>query len=203
MVKIFHLGNAPKIGRITTAGVITEFAASGPYSSLARICVGPDGNLWFTDRAIGRIGKITTAGVVTLFALAGSTAPWGITSGPDGNLWFAGTGSNKIGRITTGGLITEFSIPTFNSFSTGIVIGSDGNLWFNEAVGQIGKITTSGTITEFPSGGTSPTAIAAGPDGNLWFTDGYGLSVGRITPTGVVTRWRSARLDRSPTPRTR
>src|SRR5690349_17248812 len=39
-----------KIGRITPAGVITEFplaASSGPSG----ITTGPDGNLWFTERS--------------------------------------------------------------------------------------------------------------------------------------------------------
>src|SRR5215468_9554970 len=40
------------IGRITTAGAITEFAVSGA----SNIVVGPDGNLWFTQpSAIGKI----------------------------------------------------------------------------------------------------------------------------------------------------
>src|SRR5262245_6266573 len=42
----------PKIGRITPAGVVTEFpiseAGSHPSSPKA-ICAGPDGNLWFID----------------------------------------------------------------------------------------------------------------------------------------------------------
>ena len=46
----FNGGN--RIGRITTAGVITEFstgitAGALPYG----ITAGPDGNLWFTEAA--------------------------------------------------------------------------------------------------------------------------------------------------------
>ena len=45
----FTEGNGNQIGRITTAGVITEFpiptANSDPYG----IAAGPDGNLWFTE----------------------------------------------------------------------------------------------------------------------------------------------------------
>ncbi|MGQ0682300.1 Vgb family protein [Bradyrhizobium sp.] len=50
------IGN--KIGRITTTGVITEFAipsdGSGPHS----ITAGPDGALWFTEYYGSRIGRL-------------------------------------------------------------------------------------------------------------------------------------------------
>jgi virginiamycin B lyase len=42
------------IGRITTAGVVTEFVAPGyPVG----ITSGPDGNLWFTDPSDDQIGR--------------------------------------------------------------------------------------------------------------------------------------------------
>ena len=49
-----------KIGRITTAGAITEYpiptAASTPYG----IAAGPDGGLWFTQAGGNKIGRITS-----------------------------------------------------------------------------------------------------------------------------------------------
>jgi streptogramin lyase len=51
-----------------------------------------------------------------------------------------------------------------------------------------------GLIQEIPLHG-NPGAIAAGPDGNLWFTQNLpvrtGLAVGRITPSGKVTRFKA------------
>jgi streptogramin lyase len=57
-----------KIGRITTAGVITEFPLS---SQPIWIAAGPDDALWFTERAVpyDKIGRITTVGVITEFPL--------------------------------------------------------------------------------------------------------------------------------------
>jgi hypothetical protein len=57
-----------RIGRITPAGVITEFStgispASHPYG----IAAGPDGNMWFTEYAGNRIGRITPQGVISEF----------------------------------------------------------------------------------------------------------------------------------------
>lgn len=89
----FTNAGRPTIGRITPAGVITEFVVNTPESGQSTIAItaGPDGALWFTETA-GVVGRITTSGTVTEFIV-----PWeapfgsylsGITAGPDGNLWF-------------------------------------------------------------------------------------------------------------------
>ncbi len=92
---------ANKIGRITTAGSITEFAI--PASNPTNITAGPDGALWFTEVGANKIGRITTAGSITEFSLPTiGSGPQGITAGPDGALWFTEVFANKIGRITTG-----------------------------------------------------------------------------------------------------
>jgi virginiamycin B lyase len=89
-----------RIGRITTAGVITEFttptAGSGPFG----ITTGPDGALWFTEYPANQVGRITTAGVTTEFAVpTASSGPSAIIAGPDGALWFNESGGNKIARV--------------------------------------------------------------------------------------------------------
>src|SRR4051812_10390691 len=66
---------AQKIGRITTAGALTEFALP---AAPADIAPGPDGALWFTEQSAHRIGRITTAGAVTEFALPADSAPGSI-----------------------------------------------------------------------------------------------------------------------------
>ncbi|HXB67737.1 MAG TPA: hypothetical protein VNY05_05810 [Candidatus Acidoferrales bacterium] len=83
-----------KIGRMTTGGVVTEFALATPNSFPRGIATGSDGNIWFTEMGVpfansGRIGRITPAGVITEFTvLTLFSTPTGITPGPDGNLWF-------------------------------------------------------------------------------------------------------------------
>jgi streptogramin lyase len=64
------------IGRITTAGVITEFS-KGVTGAPIDIAVGPDGNLWFTEFFGNRIGTVrldpdVTAGAAS--AIGTSTA---------------------------------------------------------------------------------------------------------------------------------
>jgi virginiamycin B lyase len=52
-----------RVGRITTAGTITESHAptipvgNGPASMAA----GSDGNMWFTEPGVGRVGRISLA----------------------------------------------------------------------------------------------------------------------------------------------
>ncbi len=187
------------IGRITTAGAITEFYARGGWPE--GIAPGPDGNLWFTvSRGIGRI---TASGDVTQFQLPTNVSPGpgpGIVAGPDGNVWF--TGGSMIGRITTTGVTTTFAIPEADRehWLWGIAAGPDGNLWFTLGYnyfeesadnGKIGRITPSGVIDFFtiPTAYSAPAHIAAGPDGNLWFTEPWINRVGRITTTGVITEF--------------
>ena len=93
-----------KIGRITTAGVITEFpiptAGSGPVG----IAAGPDGNLWFTEYHAGtdRPDHDGRRRRPSSRSCNRQRDPGGIAAGPDGNLWFTEFVANKIGRITHG-----------------------------------------------------------------------------------------------------
>jgi streptogramin lyase len=114
----------PRIGRITTAGVITEF--SSPTRSADDITAGPDGALWFT--AGDTIGRITTAGAATQFALAGVLAA-SIVAGPDGALWFTTENNANLVRMTTDGVATAVSLPAQADPVGGdhaLTVGSDG-----------------------------------------------------------------------------
>ncbi len=182
-----------KLGKITPAGVTTEYSTPTTNSAPEGITTGPDGNMWFTERLGNNIGKITTTGVVTEYPLsAANSQPSGITTGPDGNLWFTEAATGKIGKITTAGVITEYTIPTVGARAYDITLGPDGNLWFPEDnQGKIGKITTAGVITEYSINDTHTEDelyyITTGPDGNLWFGEFNNNAVARITPAGVVT----------------
>jgi streptogramin lyase len=48
-----------KIGRITTAGLITEFPTPTINSFPICFVAGPDGALWFTESSGDKIGRIT------------------------------------------------------------------------------------------------------------------------------------------------
>jgi virginiamycin B lyase len=95
-----RLGNA--IGRITTAGVVTnEFPipeVNGIHAGPRGITRGPDGAMWFTAWDGGRIGRIAMDGTITQ-VVTGGNGPHSIVSGSDGAMWFTET-AGSIGRIT-------------------------------------------------------------------------------------------------------
>jgi len=182
--------NFGTIGRITTAGAITEFGNSNADEEFPAITTGPDGALWFTNAGPGAfIGRITTAGVLTTYPVPGGvSAPIGITTGPDGALWFTGVqargGQPQIGRITTTGSITTFTIPNAAYW---ITTGPDGALWYTETAGNIGRITTAGVVSEFapPTGSSGPRGITSGPGNTLWFTESGANNIGTFATANL------------------
>jgi len=179
-----------KIGRITPAGVVTEFPTATSNASPAGITAGPDGNLWFTEPAVNRVGTITPSGAASDLALASGSAPARIVPGPDHNLWVTEPGAHAIARVTTGGTVTAFTLNDVNATPTDITSGPDGNLWFTETHGHfVGRISTAGAIAEFSAPGvTGAGGITSGADGALWFGEGTG-KVGRLTTAGALTEW--------------
>ena len=128
----FTYYDRPWIGRITPAGVVTDFPVS---ARPRRITSSPDGNLWFTTDGHS-IGRMTTSGAVTEFSIPGRAE--NIVAAPDGNMWFTYFGYSRLGRIATdGSLLTVVPIP---DAAWGITVGADGNIWFTEPAGKIGRI---------------------------------------------------------------
>ncbi len=177
---------ANKIGRVTPAGVVTEYSLS-PNTVPSGITAGPDGNLRFTELQANKIGRITMAGAIAEFVLPPSSVPRQIVQGPDGNLWFTEDARNRIGRITTSGAIAEYAVSTNMAGLGSIVVGPDASLWFTERnLNRIGRITTNGSVQEYPvSGMVGPISIAMGFDGNLWVTATD--AIWKVTPTGAAT----------------
>jgi streptogramin lyase len=204
-----------QIGRITPAGVVTEFKIPTAFSGASAITTGPDGNVYFVESEAKQIGRITPKGVITEFAIPASVfAVGGITAGPDGNVYFS-VGDNhgaEVGRLTPAGKITFLNLHQGGFPGTGsLVTGPDKNLWV-ALFGEVVRLTTSDVTTAFPlptpAGDTAGLGgIAAGPDGNLWFTgDNFSNGgatvaafVGRITTKGVATEFPLATADSFPT----
>lgn len=88
----------PRIGRITTSGVITTYDLSSYGVFGNRITTGPDGALWFTVFADSKLGRISTGGAITIFTLpdGGPNGYNDIALGPDGALWIVGSGQNIV-----------------------------------------------------------------------------------------------------------
>jgi hypothetical protein len=171
------------IGRITPAGVITEF----PVTNAGRgITTGPDGNLWYTTGFVGTIGRITPAGVATEFPLATFGGTF-IVTGPDGNLWI--TGNNNILRFSVTGAgpaaTTTAVVSSVNPSTVGqsvtftaTVTGSSptGSVQFKDGASNLGvPVTLSGgsaalTTAALTAGTHSITAVYGGDANNLGST---------------------------------
>jgi streptogramin lyase len=89
--------NSFGIGRVTPAGTLSEFAASGT-GCVRGLTAGPDGSIWFTGgTTVGRInpaGAIRQFGLPTLYAQSA-----GIAVGADGRIWFTESGVNRVASI--------------------------------------------------------------------------------------------------------
>jgi virginiamycin B lyase len=118
---LWFTGVSGEVGRITTAGVVTEYATPNftppGNSSVTTITMGPDGNLWFI--AQNAIGRITPTGSFTSFDVPGNFYTIaGLTSGPGGNLWFTEQEDGQtadeqpaVGEITPGGVTKLYALP--------------------------------------------------------------------------------------------
>ena len=178
-----------RIGRITTSGLVTEYALPtvptgaqcGQRCPLG-ITAGPDGALWFTESQFSagggnKIGRITVQGAITEYPLPTRDAlPGDIVQGPDGNLWFTEERGAHVGRITPGGQITEFPLPGAAAGATTafVTAGLDGAVWFTGTparadvgtIDRLYRVTTDGTFSELRLPGNAGSVAAGG--GALW-----------------------------------
>src|SRR3984885_5213888 len=181
---------AGRIGRISPAGVITEFAL--PSGDVPQgMAVDSLGNVWFsTYTNTPKLVKMSPAGTFTNSALGADPVPF--TSGADasGKIWFTEKAVSEIAKVTQSGKITQYALPA-ESEPEAITLGSDGNMWFSSESGKVGRITAAGAISYFavPGGGKS-LALTSGADGNIWFVAGpEERKIGKITMSGVITEY--------------
>jgi len=162
-----------------------------------QIVVGPDNNMWWTERQtnlIGRINPTLGASSITHFPSGFATGSAnGITKGGDGNIWYS-NGNRLIARMTpTGGVPTtgpaQITIGAIGAAAYELATDSQGNVWFLDAgfshVGYIDMNTFA--VNTF---GSTPTAnalgssshITLGSDKAMWFTENNVVrNIGRIS----------------------
>src|SRR5262249_55988771 len=121
----FTEATSNKIGKITTAGVITEYPIPTSNSEPLGIARGPDGNMWFAEQNQNKIGIITPTGSITEFTVpTPASLPQDLALGPDGNMWFTEFQGNRIGRtlpLCTGGPISISLLSTDHGGNSGQV----------------------------------------------------------------------------------
>ncbi len=126
------------LGAITTGGLMSFSSAFGTAANFNDyLTVGPDGNLWMTDKFDGVIDRIASGGGVSSFIVPAyhglQQQAYGIAAGPDGtSLWFTTFDDNEIGRITTAGKISYHAEPSCspnNCGSGGGIVRRGGSMW--------------------------------------------------------------------------
>ena len=199
---LWYADGVGRIGKITTAGVVTIFplppsqhVGAYPYT----IAAGPDGNLWFTDGDDQEIERMTPTGVLTDFPVTGFR-PYDITAGPDGAMWFtiqpaAGGGPGGIGRITTAGDVRTFPL---NDGRMGDHGGSGRESLVHESEpAPIGRITPDGVVTRVPAFDS-----VGGPDRHCHRRRRQHLVHRKQGPTRSADSSRAARARPSASPTT-
>jgi virginiamycin B lyase len=169
------------IGRMTPAGVFTQFPLPQQNLEAGVIAPGPDGNLWFSAGVpFGPVdlGRITPDGKITLFPFKVDTQGNfflandlinSIVTGPDGKLWvMAGL---EIDQMNTDGTLAARHLSdapsrdgTFPARLANLTVGSDGNFWFTtaETSNQISRMTPQGVFSDVTIPGGIPQAFPFG-----------------------------------------
>ncbi|HYB00815.1 MAG TPA: hypothetical protein VED37_11410 [Ktedonobacteraceae bacterium] len=191
-----------KIGRITTKGVITEFAVPYPATAIPKpgIASGQDGNLWYISGT--KLGRISPQGrfIGAVSMPAGVWYITGLTAARDGTIWVGLSNAGEtnqqtyeIAKVTASGKVTTFAIPGPVAPTGGLVAGADGNLWVIATDTSIAPITPTGHLIEYAVAIHNPplVEITPGPDGNIWFIDSGGM-VGKISSAGDFTLFPTA-----------
>src|SRR3974390_3499151 len=122
-----------KIGRITTKGVITEFAVPFPATAIPKpgIARGQDGNLWYISGT--KLGRISPQGhfIGAVSMPAGVWYITGLTAARDGTLWVGLSNAGEtnqltyeIARVTASGGITTFALPGPVAPTGGLISGA-------------------------------------------------------------------------------
>ena len=183
--------NNHRIRKVSPDGVITTVAGTGvagfggdggpalsaPLHLPSDVEVGPEGELYISDRSNHRIRKIDPEGIISTVAGLGVPGfggdfglainavlkfPFGIALDRHGNLYIADRGNNRIRKVTPDGIITTLAGDSMHSFG-----------------GDYGPATYSNLAY--------PTDVVVDDKDNVYISDRNNNRVRKIDAQGVIT----------------
>jgi streptogramin lyase len=192
-----------KIGRITPAGVITEFApdvaAGCNLCIITDIAQGPGGILYITsnDPTLMRF-DMATQSFATPVPMPNTSALGGNLAVSATDVWITDFNNDVVWRYhLSDGQFTSFPVTD----PADVAVDVAGNAWFTQpgdvnapgtsTIGRIDAATGAVTTTPTTDGSTTvaPRSLTVAADGQVWFTARFTpQAVGRLDPsTGTVT----------------
>ena len=170
-------GAPAKIGRITSAGAVTEFPVDCNGCIITDIARGPGDTLYFTSNDAS-LGSINTAGQqLASVPLPNSSALGGNLAVHGDDVWITDFNNDSLWRYNiTSGQFTQLPVPE----PADVAVDGLGTVWFTAPLdGAIDRLDpATGTVASTDAGGLIPRELAVATDGQVWFT-------ARFTPQGV------------------
>ena len=130
--EIWFSEDAPRVGKVTTGGVVSEYETPTKVPSTGGITAGADGNVWFSESPGHRLARVTPSGQVTEYYIS-ERNPESLIRGGSGKdlfvlLEFKGLAEYS---INSHHLVVE-GFPPGQSSVGSLARGSDGNIWLTQ-----------------------------------------------------------------------
>ncbi|MFT4286097.1 hypothetical protein [Nocardioides sp.] len=208
--------NAGKIGRIDTAGTITEYdvpdGAGAPGYGPRQLTAATSGQLWFLadgGALDGRAAWMDPAGVTqALFNFPGYVEFSSLAATPDGGAWLSYGDGEDITRLDATAEETAFFDEPEYYADVESTLGPDGALWYSDGSNRIERITESGSLTTYPATGDNGEIVSMTTSGgNIWyaqfspgslFVRSYDGIVAKMSTSGIPTPFPSPYPDLLP-----
>lgn len=170
----FVLEDLNRVGRITPAGVITEFdlpSQTVDSSSAKDLAIAPDGTAWVVYDSGWHAFAFDTATASGLVDVSLGDSPYGeeVTIGPGGIPFISMSyDDDGLARVVNGQSIWYDGAPPCDG---AVATARDGAVWCqaDDAIVRSKPDASGGTQYPLPDDLPDPYSLAAGPVGSMWF----------------------------------
>lgn len=188
-------------------GAGTALPGTFAATSILRMAVGPDNNVWVIEKnpGVDTLTRWTPAGAAVGAALnfpSSAADPIALALGSDGAMWVVEGGNNSVARIDGSFVLTELPLPA--GAAPLMVANGPGGVWVTESgLNNVSRISFSaGSFTRLPFAAPSSfglRSVVLGPDGNMWAVGSiankmakFGTTIPTTTTTTIATTTTAA-----------